>query len=75
MKPAEALSYQIPKKDYDLYDEDFVKTMMHYLMFQNGIDVKSFADSVTNKVLFDSVISKEEDTVSITVKGVGESDG
>ena len=49
--------------------------MMHYLMFQNGIDVKSFADSVTNKVLFDSVISKEEDTVSITVKGVGESDG
>ena len=75
LKPAEALSYQIPKKDYDLYDEDFVKTMMHYLMFQNGIDVKSFADSVTNKVLFDSVISKEEDTVSITVKGVGESDG
>ena len=75
LKPAEALSYQIPKKDYDLYDEDFVKTMMHYLMFQNGIDVKSFADSVTNKVLFDSVISKEEDTVSITAKGVGESDG
>lgn len=75
LKPAEALSYQIPKKDYDLYDEDFVKTMMHYLMFQNGIDVKFFADSVTNKVLFDSVISKEEDTVSITVKGVGESDG
>ena len=49
--------------------------MMNYLMFQNGIDAKAFADSVTNKVLFDSTISKEKDVVSITVKGIGESDG
>lgn len=74
LKPSEFLSYQVPKKEYALYDEDFVKTMMNYLMFQNGIDAKAFADSVTNKVLFDSTISKEKDVVSITVKGIGESD-
>ena len=47
LKPSEHLSYQMPKKEYDICEEDFVKTMVNYLLFQNGIDVKSFSDAVT----------------------------
>lgn len=75
LNPSEHLSYQMPKKEYEICDEDFVKTMMNYLMFQNGIDAKAFADAVTSKVLYDSEISKNEGLVSITVKGTGELNG
>ena len=47
LKPSEHLSYQMPKKEYDICEEDFVKTKVNYLLFQNGIDVKSFSDAVT----------------------------
>lgn len=72
LKPKEHLSYQMPKKEYNICEEDYVKTMMNYLMFQNGIDAKSFADAVTSKVLYDSNISKEKDVVSITIEEIGE---
>ncbi len=46
IKPSEHLSYQLPEKPFEIYEEDFAKTMMDYLMFQNGIDVKEFSDSL-----------------------------
>lgn len=71
LKPSEHLSYQLPKKEYDICEEDFVKTMVNYLLFQNEIDVKSFLDAVTERVMYDSEIHKENDMVSIKIKGTG----
>lgn len=71
LKPSEHLSYQMPKKEYDICEEDFVKTMVNYLLFQNEIDVKSFLDAVTERVMYDSEIHKENDMVSIKIKGTG----
>lgn len=63
----------MPEKEFVLYEEDFTKTMMDYLMFKQGIDVKEFSAELTKKVLYNSnIISKDEKTVLISISGKGE---
>ena len=42
IRPYEHLSYQVPEKEFEISEEDFTKTMMDYLMFKQGVDVKEF---------------------------------
>lgn len=69
IKPPEHLSYQMPEKEFEVFEEDFTKTMMDYLMFKQGIDVKEFSDNLVKKVMYDSEISLKECDVTITLKG------
>lgn len=69
IKPSEHLSYQMPEKPFEIYEEDFTKTMMDYLMFKQGIDVKEFSDSLVKKVMYDSEIFSKENDVTIILKG------
>ena len=69
VKPSEHLSYQMPEKQFEVFEEDFTKTMMDYLMFKQGIDVKEFSDYLVKKVMYDSEISSKECDVTITLKG------
>ena len=69
IKPSEHLSYQMPEKEFEVFEEDFTKTMMDYLMFKQGIDVKEFSDNLVKKVMYDSEISLKECDVTITLKG------
>ena len=69
VKPSEHLSYQMPEKEFEVFEEDFTKTMMDYLMFKQGIDVKEFSDNLVKKVMYDSEISSKECDVTITLKG------
>ena len=69
VKPSEHLSYQMPEKEFEVFEEDFTKTMMDYLMFKQGIDVKEFSDNLVKKVMYDSEISLKECDVTITLKG------
>ena len=57
IKPSEHLSYQVPEKEFEISEEDFTKTMMDYLMFKQGIDVKEFSDKLINKVLYNSAVN------------------
>ncbi len=69
IKPSEHLSYQVPEKEFKISEEDFTKTMMDYLMFKQGIDVKDFSDKLISKVLYNSDIkSTEEGTMSISLE-------
>jgi type I restriction-modification system DNA methylase subunit len=52
IKPSEHLSYQLPKPKFEIFEEDFIKTVMDYYMFEENIDVKSFRENVTDKVLY-----------------------
>lgn len=71
IKPAEHLSYQVPEKEFEISKEDFTKTMMDYLMFKQGIDIKEFGDKLINKILYNSDIdSIENGIISISVEGV-----
>ncbi len=68
INPEENLSYQMPKKEFEIYEEDFTKTVMDYLMFEEWIDVKEFKDSLINKVMYDSDVEKKDDSIFITLK-------
>ena len=71
IKPAEHLSYQLPEKEFEISDEDFTKTMMDYLMFKEGIDVKEFGEKLLTKVLYNSSVESTDDCVTIMLKNRG----
>ena len=72
VKPSEHLSYQMPEKRFEVFEEDFTKTMMDYLMFQQQIDVKEFSEKLVTKVMYNSAVSSSENNVIITLKGASE---
>jgi type I restriction-modification system DNA methylase subunit len=69
INPKEHLSYQMPEKPFEIYEEDFVKTMMDYEMFKRGINVKDFNEKLLQKVLYSSEVSDSENGVSVILKG------
>lgn len=69
INPKEHLSYQMPKKPFELYEEDFIKTLMDYEMFEKGIDVKEFEEKLIDNVMYSSEISKSDDKISVVLKG------
>lgn len=72
IKPSEHLSYQIPEKPFEISEEDFTKTIMDYLMFKQGIDIKEFSDKLLNKVLYNSTVeSNDSGVISISLESAG----
>ncbi len=69
INPSEHLSYQIPEKEFEISEEDFTKTMMDYLMFKQGIDVKEFSDTLIKKVMYSSEITTNDKKVLISLEG------
>lgn len=68
IKPKEHLSYQMPEKPFEIFEEDFRKTAMNYLMFQRGIDVKEFGDKLLATAMYSSEINRSDNSVNITIK-------
>ena len=56
LNPTENLSYQKPQKPFEIFEEDFKKVVMDYIMFEDDIDVKGFNDKLLNNILYKSVI-------------------
>lgn len=71
IKPSEHLSYQVPEKEFEISEEDFTKTMMDYLMFKQGINVKEFSDKLINKVLYNSAVDSNNKGVIISLESAG----
>ena len=69
IKPSEHLSYQMPEKEFEIYEEDFTKTMMDYIMYQEGIDVKEFSNNLIEKVMYSSCVEENGEDYVITLKG------
>lgn len=69
IKPSEHLSYQMPEKEFEIFEQDFTKTMMDYMMYEAGIDVKDFYDNLIEKVMYSSVVAEDGDDYIITLKG------
>ncbi len=65
--PNEHLSYQMPEAPFEIYEEDFIKTMMDYEMFKQGIDVKSFGEQLLQKVLYGSTVTTNEQSTTIEI--------
>lgn len=67
IKPSEHLSFQTKQPEFEIYEEDFRKTIFEYYCFQNGIDVKKYKEELINKVLFNSIIKKENGKTTIVL--------
>lgn len=50
----ENLSYQKPQKEFEIFEEDFKKTIIDFIMFEEGIDVKEFNEKLLKEVLYKS---------------------
>lgn len=68
IKPTEHLSYQMAPKKFEVFEEDFIKTIMDYYMYENNIDVKEFGDKVQSKVLYSSEIDANENEINLKLK-------
>lgn len=68
VKPDEHLSYQVPQKSFEIFEEDFRKTAMDYLMFQKGIDAKAFGEKLLDTAMYSSCVSAEDLGVTIRLK-------
>ena len=75
VKSDEHLSYQIPQKPFEIFEEDFRKTAMDYLMFQKGIDAKAFGEKLLDTAMYSSRVSADADDVTISLKKDGDGDG
>lgn len=62
------LSYQMPEKPVEIYEEDFIKSIMDYEMFKRSIDVKEFNERLVQKVLYSSDIANKKRTVTISLE-------
>lgn len=69
LNPEEHLSYQIPEKPFEIYEEDFIKTMMDYEMFKQDLDVKELCEKLLYKVLYGGNISHRNNDTVIVIKG------
>ncbi len=69
LDPACHLSYQMPEKEFKLYEEDFIKAVMDYEMFQRGIDVKEFNEKLNHKVIYESEVLHSKDGTTIFIRG------
>lgn len=67
LKPSEHISYQMPEKPFEIFEEDFVKTMMDYEMFKQGIDAKEFGDQLLKQILYSSEVSENNDQTQISL--------
>lgn len=68
INPNEHLSYQMPRPPFEITDEDFAKTVMDYLLYEQKTDVKEFSDAILRRVLYSSTITGDDDAVNIRVK-------
>lgn len=52
VKPSEHLSYQVPQKPFQIFEEDFRKIAMDYVLFQKGIDANELKTKLSDEGLY-----------------------
>ena len=67
IRPSDCLSYQKDDVPFEVNEEDYIKTMLDYLMFKEEIDVKALKESIANKVIYVSNLSAELEANSIAI--------
>ena len=61
------LSYQVPAKELELYDEDFRKTVLDYYFYNNKIDIKDFNDNLINNILYNGSFKDNKNNITIEI--------
>ena len=61
------MSYQKDERPFTVSEEDFIQGMMKYLMYKENIDEKELSETLVNKVMYSSLIKKDEKNNSVTI--------
>lgn len=72
IKSGKHLSYQTPQKPFEVYEEDFLKTMMDYKMFKQEINVKELSENILKKTLYSGDVESNGDKVTIKLDKAGD---
>ena len=64
----ECMSWQAPVKPFELTEEDFVRTVIDYLMFQRGIDAAGTRERLGNITAYASEITEHDGVFRIEVE-------
>lgn len=66
------LSYQTPPKEFEIYEEDFRKTLINYTMFKNSMDIKEFNNQLIEKILYSGEVKETDNDIKITLEKSGD---
>ncbi len=66
IKPSEHLSYQVPEKPFEIYEHDFMKSAIDYIMYDEGIDVKEFNEKLMQRVLYLSEVDSKDNVITLS---------
>lgn len=69
LKEMTGLSYPVPKKPFEISEEDFYRTVFNYTAFKENVDVKTMKDKLADMVLYQSDTSDDGSDISLTFKG------
>lgn len=69
INPNEHLSYQEPEPPFEIYKENFVKTLVDYVIYESNIDPKELEKMILHNTLYNSTIREEESTLVVTYEG------
>lgn len=58
--PAKHLSYQMPQPPFEIFEEDFNRTVMEYLCFTQNIDLKELESKVSDAILYGDTLTTDE---------------
>lgn len=58
----DCLSYQVDEKPFEIYEEDFIKTMMDYMLFEKGVDSDEFGKSLLPRILYSNQVNIDNKT-------------
>lgn len=68
IKPSEHLSYQMPQKPFEIYEEDFFKRLMNVEISRRGLDMNAFQDKLLEQVMYSSHVEMKNGKVSIILE-------
>lgn len=68
INPNKHLSYQMPEKAFEVFEEDFMKTMVDYEMYKREIDLKDLKEKLAQRVLYESSVKANENNINIVIK-------
>lgn len=72
LENCENLSYPVKMPPFSISEEDFMRTVMNYEMFKQGIDTKELEDKLIDKVMYQSKVQDNTNSISIELKKSGD---
>lgn len=70
--PNNHLSWQEPEPPFEIFKDDFVKTLMDYKFFKEGFDSKKLNEKILTNTLYNSTIEVEEEKLIVMIDGLEE---